>query len=185
MKRNVTILALALGLLAAQQAMAQSDIGFKHAGVAIGYVSPENIDGTLGVGVFADLGTLTPVISLEPRIDYWSHSEEAYGSKATIRDIAVGARGKYHFSTAKPNVRPFAGAGLGMHFINAEVSISVPGYPTMTADDSSTKLGLDLGGGVETSLSPRADLNGELWYGIVSDVSQLSLRVGLSYKLGS
>ena len=26
---------------------------------------------------------------------------------------------------------------------------------------------------------------GELWYGIVSDISQFSLRFGLSYKLGS
>jgi hypothetical protein len=61
----------------------------------------------------------------------------------------------------------------------------VPGFPATTVEDSSTKLGLDLGGGVATAINPQLDFLGELWYGIVSDVSQLSLRVGVSYKLGS
>jgi opacity protein-like surface antigen len=185
MKRKVTLLALALGLLTAQQAMAQSDLGFKRMGAAVGYVSPENLDGTFSLGVFADMGTITPAISLEPRLDFWSQSEQAFGAEASIRDIALGARGKYHFPTSNPDVRPFAGAGLALHFLNSEVSITVPGFPTISDSQSSTKLGFDFGGGVATSLSPRADLTGELWYGLVSDASQFSLRVGLSFKLGS
>jgi opacity protein-like surface antigen len=185
MKRKFILVALSLGLLASQQALAQSDIGFKRGGVAVGYVSPEDLDGTFGIGVFADLGTITPEIALEPRIDYWSTSEEAFGSEVSIRDIAVGARAKYFFQTSNPKLRPFAGAGLGLHFLNAEVSVSVPGFPTITEEESSTKLGLDFGGGISTPLSPQVDLLGELWYGIVSDASQFSLRAGLSYKFGS
>lgn len=185
MKRNVILLALALAVLASQQARAQSDIGFKRIGATVGYVSPENLDGTFGLGVFADLGTIAPSISLEPRIDHWSHSEEAFGSKATLSDVVVGARAKYYFRVSNTNVRPFAGAGLGLHFLHAEVSLSIPSLPTMASGETTTKLGLDLGGGATTRLTPRADLLGEMWYGIVSDASQLSIRVGLSYKVGS
>jgi hypothetical protein len=55
----------------------------------------------------------------------------------------------------------------------------------MQVEDSATKLGLDIGGGVSTPIGPRSDLLGEAWYGIVSDVSQFSLRVGMSYRLGN
>jgi opacity protein-like surface antigen len=85
-----------------------------------------------------------------------------------------------------PKVRPYAGVGLGMHFIHSEVTIPAGGgFPAMTADASRTKLGLDLGGGVATAVNPRSDLMGELWYGIISDVSQFSMRVGMSFKIGS
>jgi len=185
MKRTVLLLTLAIGVVSAQQAIGQSNIGFKSVGASVGYVSPEDLDGTLGLGVFADLGQVTPQISLEPRIEYWSQSEEAFGAKASLTDIAIGARGKYFFQVANPRLRPFAGAGLGLHFLSAEMEISVPGFPTMTSDASETKLGFDFGGGVETSLSPRVNFHAEMWYGIVSDASQLSLRLGLSRKLGS
>ena len=52
-----------------------------------------------------------------------------------------------------------------------------------TFEDSATKLGLDLGGGIAAAVSPRASLLGELWYSVVSDVSQFSLRCGMSYSL--
>jgi opacity protein-like surface antigen len=185
MQRKSILVMLAVGLLVSQQAFAQSDLGFKRLGGSIGYVSPEDLDGTFGLGVFADMGTITPEISLEPRIDYWSQSEDAFGTEVTVRDIAVGARAKYNFTTQNPNLRPFAGAGLGLHFLNAEIEMSMPGFPTESYSDSETKLGLELGGGVATTMSPRMDLIGEAWYGIVSDFSQFSLRVGLSYKLGS
>lgn len=185
MKRHAILVALAFSLLASQQALAQSDLGFKRLGGSIGYVSPEDLDGTFGLGVFADMGRITPEISLEPRIDYWSQSEEAFGTKVSVTDVAIGARAKYHFATSNPNMRPFAGAGLGMHFLSAEMEMSFPGFPTETVSDSETKLGLDIGGGLATTMSPKLDLIGEAWYGIVSDFSQFSLRVGLSYKLGS
>lgn len=207
MKRIVVLLVLATCVLASQ-AMAQSrgkvsgsssgagqkvsqsspgaDLGFKRVGAAVGYVSPQDIDGTFSLGVFADCGTITPKIAVESRIDYWSHSEEAFGVEASVRDIVVGARGKYLFEMQGSNLRPFAGAGLGLHLLHAKVTTpAFGGFPATTAEDSSTKLGLDLGGGVATAINPQMDLLGELWYGIVSDVSQLSLRVGVSYKLGS
>jgi len=75
---------------------------------------------------------------------------------------------------------------MGIHFVKAEVTMSeFPGFPEMTVEDSMTKFGLDLGGGISTPVAPRADLMGELWYGIVSDVNQFNLRFGMCYQLGS
>jgi opacity protein-like surface antigen len=185
MKRKILFLALALGVMAASQAMAQADIGFKRVGASLGYVNPENVDGTLGIGVFADLGTVAPAISLEPRIDFWSKSQDAFGSSASISDVTVSGRAKYNFTTSNPNLRPFAGGGLGLHFLHSEATIAIPGFASETFSASDTKLGLELGGGVATTVSPRAELTGEMWYGIVSDFNQLAIRVGVSYKLGS
>lgn len=185
MKRTALLLSLAIVALSAPQAMAQSSIGLRSLGASIGYVSPEDLDGTMGFGVFANMGQITPQIRLEPRIEFWSQSEEAFGTKASLRDVAVGARGKYFFETSNPKIRPFAGAGLGLHFLSAEATVSVPGLPTISTDESTTKLGLDFGGGMETNLNPRVTFHGELWYGIVSDASQFCVRLGLSRTLGS
>jgi len=184
MKRNLLFLALACGVLVASPAMAASDLGFKRLGAAVGYVSPDNLDGTIGFGAFVDHGTITPRLGLESRVDYWSQSEEEFGAEASISDLTIGARAKYYFPVSSTTVRPFAGGGLGLHFLSAEVSIEVPGFPPMTAEDSSTEFGLDMGGGIVTALSPSTDLHGELWY-TLSDLDQLSLRLGLSFKLGN
>ncbi len=185
MKRNVLLLTLAFCVLASGAATAQSDLGLKNVGVAVAYVSPEDLDGTFSIGVFANHGTIAPRIGLESRLDYWSHSEDSFGAEAKVSDIAIGARGKYYFQAANPKIRPFAGAGLGIHLLHAKVTTPPQfGFPAMTIEDSSNKLGLDFGGGLATALGPKTDFLAEVWYGVVSDVNQFSLRVGMSYRLG-
>src|SRR5678810_1190430 len=73
MKGKVVLLGLALGVLVSTQAFAQSDLGLKQVGMAIGYVSPEDIDGTFTFGALMNWGTIAPRIELESRVDYWSH----------------------------------------------------------------------------------------------------------------
>ena len=184
MKRIVFSFMILGGVLLSTQAYAQSDMGFKRLGATVGYVSPEDLDGTLGLGIFADLGTITPVFGLEARLDYWSWSEEEFGAEVSIDDISIGARGKYLFTIKDSSIRPYLGAGLSMHFLNAEVSFDDGNGGTITADDSQTELGLDLGGGMNTAISPKVDLVGEVWYGI-SEIDQFALRMGLAMKLGS
>ena len=185
MKRTTLLVTLALCSIVAPAAMAQSSLGLRNLGVAVGFVSPENFDGTVSIGGFADWGTIAPRIGLESRLDFWSQSQSSFGYKTSVHDITLGARGKYFFEVADPKIRPFAGAGVALHFIGAKVEIPAQfGFPASSASDTNTKLGLDLGGGIATSISPRTDFLGEAWYGIVSDVSQFSLRAGLSYKLG-
>jgi len=172
-------------VLATGSAFAQSDLGFKSVGVATGFVSPEDLDGTFSIGVFVDHGYIAPRLGLESRIDFWSTSEEAFGTELAVSDVTMGARAKYYFEVNHPTIRPFAGAGLGIHLLHAKATLSMPGFPDETVSDSETKLGLDIGGGLAVPMNPRWDFNGELWYGIVSDVGQFSIRAGFEYKLGS
>ena len=79
MSRNTLLLTFAACALMCGSARAEADIGLMAAGVSIGIVSPEDMDATFGLGVFADLGTLTPQLRLEPRVDYWQQSEEVFG----------------------------------------------------------------------------------------------------------
>ena len=53
----------------------------------------------------------------------------------------------------------------------------------MKASGDDTKLGLDLGGGISTAMNAKNDFHAEAWYGIVSDVNQFAVRVGVSHKL--
>ena len=186
MKRIALMLVMVGCTMGATQALAQSDLGLKRVGAAVGYVSPENLDGTFSIGAFADMGNITPTISLEPRLDFWSWSDESFGAKTSVSDVKIGARGKDWFEVANQRIRPFAGAGLGIHFLHAQVDIPAQGgFPAMTSEDSTNKLGLDLGGGIQAPMNERMDFHAEVWYGVVSDVNQFSLRVGLSQKIGS
>jgi opacity protein-like surface antigen len=186
MKRNILLLTLVSCVALASTAMAQADLGLKNAGVALGFVNVEDIDGTFSVGVFANHGTIAPRVGLESRIDFWSKSEDEFGVEVSVRDIAIGARAKYYFDVASTKVQPFAGAGLGIHFLAMEVSMPpIGGSPGFEDSESETRLGLDLGGGLSTPIGPRTDFLAEAWYGIVSDVNQFSLRAGLAWKLGS
>jgi hypothetical protein len=185
MLRKAIFLTMSVCALVSQSAMAQTNLGFKGVGGNVGVVSPEDMDATFGLGLHLDHGTIVPNLALESRVDYWSKSEEVFGGEASVRDIAVGARCKYLFNISNPVITPFAGAGLGLHFLKAEVNVpALPGAPGGSVEDSETKLGLDLGGGMAAALGPRTSLLAELWYGVVSDVSQLSLRVGMTYHFG-
>jgi opacity protein-like surface antigen len=192
MKRVMFVLIAALCTLAPQSATAKSDLGLQRLGGSLGVVSPENTDTALGLGLNADWGTFAPSWRLESHMEYWSKSQSVFGGgEASLHDFAVGARAKYFFSVSHSSVRPFAGGGLGLHFVHAEVSYPAMDLggglivPATSVGDSSTKLGLDLGGGIETSLSPRTTLVADCWYGLVSDVNQFTARVGLSWAVGS
>ena len=184
MKTRILLVSLLFGALMSHEASAQSDIGVKRLGAMIGYVSPEDLDGTFGFGVFTDLGTITPNIGWDAHLDYWSESQEAFGAKATVHDIVLGSHAKYLFELKNSSIRPFAGGGLSMHFLKATATFTDPNFGTMEVEDSTTKLGLDLGGGLATSLSERVDFHAETWY-VISDIDQFSLRMGLSMKVGS
>lgn len=154
-----------------------SGLGLKRLGVEAGLVDPEAVGSTIGFGVFADLGNLAHDIRLSSHLGYWSKSENAFGAEASLRDISVGARARYMFHVASPKLQPYVGTGLGLHFFNTKVE--VPGF---SVEDSATKLGLDLGGGVLTPVSPKTDLFADLWY-TVADIDMLSMKAGVSFRL--
>ena len=115
---------------------------------------------------------------------YWSKSEEAFGARTSVSDLSFGARSKYMFRVANPRLQPFRGAGLGVHFIEASVTMQEQSFAGtivtgFTVDDSATKIGLDFGGGLLYNLNGRASLMSEVWYSLVDNVNQLSLEAGV------
>jgi hypothetical protein len=182
MKVKILLVTVLIGVLVSSHASAQSGLGLRGVGATVAFVNPEDLKSTAGFGVFADLGTITPSIGLQARVDYWSQSEDVTGVKSSVHDIIVGGRGKYMFELQNTSIRPFIGAGVSMHFLNAKVTDST--NPSLNADDSQTKVGLDLGGGISTGLTERIDFRTEAWY-VVSDMNQFSLNMGLAMKLGS
>lgn len=190
-KFAVVLFAIALCTVAVQDASAQADFGLKGVGARIGLVNAENLDSSFGFDAVADLGTISPLIGIEARAGYWSYSESQFGAESKISDISISGRGKYMFPTSNPKLTPFAGAGLGMHFLSLEATTPAMDLgggliiPAMTVEDSETRLGLDLGGGLAMHASPQVDIVGEVWYGIVSDVNQLSFKIGATRWFGN
>lgn len=176
--------ALALCACAVQDATAASNMGLKALGGNVGLVSPEDIDETVGLGVFADWGNLSPSWALGSNLDYWSKSEDlGFGTDVSVRDISFSTRAKYLFAVSSPKFQPFVGGGLGLHFLRAEVSFDDPFFGEETYSDTQTELGIDLGGGFRTPLGASSELAGDLWYSIVDDFSQLSLKVGVAFRM--
>jgi len=89
----------------------------------------------------------------------------------------VGARAKYMFHVSSPKLQPYVGTGLGLHFFHMKA-----GIPGFMVEDTVTKVGLDLGGGVLTPVSPKTDLFGDVWY-TIADVNQFSMKVGLAFRI--
>lgn len=175
--------------IATTSAFAQTDIGLKGVGVGIGLVGPENVDATIGVGLIVDLGSFAPNFLWEAHLDYWSETENVIGGgRATARDAAIGSRTRYMFPVANSRVEPFVGAGLALHFVRSEFYMpaqSIGGVifiPEQDFSNTDTKLGLDMGGGLITAINESTDFIGELWYGIVDDVNQISFKVGVIVK---
>jgi opacity protein-like surface antigen len=182
MKKALVVLGLALFCtVVSQNAWAKSDLGFKRLGVDVGMVDPEAAGSTIGFGAFADLGSLSPDFRLSSHVNYWNKSENQFGVEAGLRDISVGARARYMFHMNSGNVQPYVGGGPGLHFFN--VKVEVPFNPGMTASESETKIGFDLGGGASMPLSPKADVFSEMWY-TVCDIDQFAFKAGVSFRLG-
>ena len=159
-----------------------TNFGLHHLGVEAGLVDPEAAGSTLGFGVFADLGNVSRDVRLSSHLGYWSISDEDFGVEASVQDISFGARAKYMFRVSSPKLQPYVGAGLGLHFFKSEVDFSGFMEPGFTVEDSSTELGLDLGGGAIRPLSPKTDLFFDLWY-TMAEVDQLSMKVGVSFLI--
>jgi hypothetical protein len=156
--------------------LASAQIGFNGVGAHIGYVSPEDVDGTIGFGAQADLGTLMPQLGLFAYVDYWGKSYTVYGADASYSVIDIAAIVKYYFSEAK--MKPFAGGGLGLDMASAKVKTEYLGE----VSDSKTSLAVHLLGGVATQLSPNLDGFAELKY-TLADGNYLTIQAGATYKL--
>jgi opacity protein-like surface antigen len=178
----LAVLALLLTAAAAMDTHAQSKLGLRGVGGRLSFVSPSDVDGTIGFDIIADFGTLRPQLALETTLDYWSSEEDRGGYNRDVRDLALGARLKYTFDVANYKIHPYAAGGLAFHFLRYEVpSVVVGGIPVLASDDSETQLGLDLAGGVGYKTNSNLSVVGELRFRMLSDVPQVLLTGGVVY----
>ena len=172
----------------ATAALAETDIGFKGIGGAIGIADPEDLGAAFDLSVFANLGTFAPHVAFEGVFDFWSKSENFLTYEYSVKDFAFAGRVTYRFDIASnPKIKPFAGGGLGLHFVKTSApSFSIPGIGIAGGgSDTKVKLGLDFGGGSNFTVGERLDIVAELWFRLVSDVNQIVVKGGVIYWLGS
>jgi len=161
-------------LFVANLSYGQANIGFKGIGGKVGFVDPESsIGSTFGLGVVANLGTITPAIHLDAFADYWgkSYDESMFGANAESKctEIAIGAAAKYYFPMEGSKFKPYAGGGLALTIgkCTFDYQYTDP-FTGQTSDQSSsssdTELGFRILGGADMELSPGLIGFGEIVY---------------------
>ncbi len=159
---------------------AGADIGLYGLGGRIGLVMPEDpIESTFGLGVQADLGTITKDIHLGAFIDYWGKSyDTGVDSDVSFSLFVFGATAKYFFQT-QSKFEPYAGAGLGFAYGRSEFDSDYLG----DASGSDTDLGFHLLGGFEYPLSSSMKGLVEAKYHL-DGVDYLGIYAGITFPLG-
>lgn len=188
MKQVTIIAAVALLCAIAVPGTAATNLALRGVGGAVSLVDANDVDMTFGVNLLFDLGLVADNVGLESYGMFWQQTEDYFGNELKVRDIAFGARAKYLVPLQSSSIQPYAGGGLGLHVVTAGVStpeINLGGtiIPATTVDETELKLGLDIGAGALFDISPKMGIITDVWYTMVSDVSQLSLRGGLMFKL--
>ena len=75
------------------------------------------------------------------------------------------------------SIEIYAGGGVGFHFVKFDNPFAPPGF-----DNSKTKLGLNIQGGIKNQVMPNLGIFGEVKYVFVSDVNQLKIMGGFTYN---
>jgi hypothetical protein len=117
--------------------------------------------------------------SVVPMIEYWRNRStlEDFGVEATRKDATLGALLRYDWK--REGWQPYAGAGIGLHFLSAQLDA-----PSLGFDDESESVmkgGLALLGGVRFGLAGKLGNLIELEYHGIGEQSQLKFNWGLSY----
>jgi len=125
--------------------------------------------------------SLSKHIEIMPTIEWWrnSNSIKPYDIQTTRKDATLGVDARWNFGGA--TFKPYAGAGIALHFLSNRVS--APSLGLNNATDSVTKGGLALLGGVSFALSGRFENFLDLKYHHVTDYRQLKINWGITYNL--
>ncbi len=175
MSLRVAIVAAVVFFLISVPVFGQSDIGFKGIGGKIGYMKPEDIDGTFTVGAVVDLGTFIPELHWDASIQYWSAGKDEVDSDWSLTDIAIKSTVRYLFPTGG-NVAPYAGGGLGIHFYSCD-------HDGPAGSSSDSEFGFHILGGVDIPLAPQWKAQVEAEYAD-ADIDQIAVVANLIYALG-
>lgn len=124
-----------------------------------------------------------PEISFLPYLEYWRNSTrlDAFELRAVRRDATLGVDARYQFRAG--NWLPYAGAGLGVHFLSSELDSPVLGVDD--ANDALTKGAFTLLGGLLLGEGERFSEFVEVKYHFLPREGQLKLHLGLSWNLNA
>ena len=157
-------------LAAAAPAEAGHGLGLQGLGARIGFVDPEGASSTVALGLHLDAGEFVRHVHIVPMLEYWKVGV----SGVDVSDFMLGSDVDVDFPVEGGKLIPYAGGGLGLHFVKVDVP---PGF-----DGSSTKLGLNIQGGIKNQIMPNLGIFGEVKYAFVSDVNQLKIMGGFTYN---
>lgn len=178
----VAVLGLVALVAAAPAAFAQATtarepgLGFQGLGARLGFVDPEGTSSTLELGVHIDAGQIVKGVRLQPLVEYWSLGTSIGPYNSDVSDFSFGTDVNVDFPLQDSRIVPYAGGGLGLHFLSFDST--VPNVP----DQSDTKLGLNIQGGIRNDIMPNLSIFGEARYNFVSDANQLKVLGGFTYR---
>jgi len=114
----------------------------------------------------AIIGEVAPQITFDPNLEF------GFGDHQTV--IAMNLDMHYHFDIEGTAWRPYAGAGIGLNFIEFDEGAF--------SDQSATEVGgnLIIGAGIPTQAGNR--FFGEMKFGL-GDIPTLKLLVGWNFKM--
>jgi len=165
MRITIMSLLIACTCIGAMFAMSSPAGAFSLSGFGgkLGYMSPENLDGTTTLGAHLEFERHESRVHLIPSVMYWKTDD--------LSDLSANADLYYHF-LREGLMTPYVGAGLGLNFFSSDRS-----------NQSDSKLGVNLFGGVRLPA-------GALHYFLegrytASDLSQFAVLGGITLHRGS
>ena len=130
-----------------------------------------SVDDTVGIGAYWE-APFSAKAKLGLGFDYWS-TDVRFNDSTDIDDVAIGAFGKYFFLAHEREVAPYGLAGLALHLIQVEDA---------EGNDDRRELSLDLGVGVNITVTPFVSLNAELRNRNIDNYDYADLSVGAVAK---
>jgi hypothetical protein len=199
-KRWCLTIGLAVLLTGFGSAQALTGLGF---GVRAGTVkledpnTGESFDAMTMFGAQLKIGTL-PIIDLEASAEYARKKYDMdiaipgaddIAADITFRHVSLRASAKYNISPPLSPIKPYVGAGLGMHFLSSTIDIPGTQYVIPLDEDySESKTGAHALGGVLVSLPVfPLEFFAEGRYGVIftedESIEDTSIYAGANFKL--
>lgn len=118
-------------------------------------------------------------IAFMPTVEWWrsSNNVQPFNIETTRKDATFSFDTRYEFR--KEGVKPYLGAGFGLHFLSSRVN--APTLGLVNASSSLIKGGLSAMGGMSFGLTGKLDNFLELKYHHIPEYSQVKINWGLAY----
>jgi opacity protein-like surface antigen len=160
----------------AQDGRQTTGLGIRGVGVRLGLADPEDASSAFMYGLHLDAGQIVPNLHLTPSLEYWSVGTDVGLYNTDYSDLAIKVDANLDFPLQDQRLVPYLGGGLGIHRL--KFSTDAPGG----VDQSDTKLGFTLQGGLRNDFAPNLSLFGEVGYAFVENANQLRLLGGFTYR---